>query len=163
MGLEVTAYGNVTLIEDMDDLDAYDEAWVTIFVDGNKDFKEQFEGLHRGVYSFERHMDFCAGSYRGYKEWRANLCRLIHGVEPFVIWEAPEQWQDAPFHYLINFSDCEGYIGPIASARLATDFAVYQGRVDIYDDPVAWYFREKYTCWRRAFELAAQNGFVEFH
>ena len=71
--------------------------------------------------------------------------------------------QGRPFFELIHFSDCEGIIGPKISAKLAKDFADNQAKADVYRVDEASWFREKYSDWRRAFEMAADNGAVEFH
>ena len=61
---------------------------------------------------------------------------------------------------MINFSDCEGVIGPKTSAKLAKDFAEFQAQADAHPDD---WFRDLYTTWRRAFELASDDGAVGFH
>lgn len=64
-----------------------------------------------------------------------------------------------PFWELINFSDCEGIIGPVVSAKLARDFQEYQEKAN---SQLTDYDLERYNSWRQAFELAAENGVVRF-
>ena len=85
---------------------------------------------------------------------------MVHGVMPRTIWENEEAYEGLPFFELINFSDCEGILGAPVCAKLAADFAKYQERANTSHDE---WWREKYAGWRRAFEMAADNGCVEFH
>ena len=75
----------------------------------------------------------------------------------------PEK-EGLPFVELINFSDCEGVIGPKVAAKLAKDFADYEDRASAFaakfkDD----FFLALYREWRRAFEWAADGGMVHFN
>lgn len=115
---------------------------------------------------FSNRFSFRAGSYSGYGQWRERLAQFagypkaaFEGEEPSHLvgaWMSPY----GPFHELLNFSDCEGAIGPAASARLAFDFASHQARADASPDER---FRHLYAEWRQAFELAALGGAVHFH
>lgn len=128
---------------------------------------------------------FRAGSYSWYNRWRSHLACAIHGVGLSTIWENPESYRRKPFIELINFSDCEGCIGPEACATLARDFANHFEHVQKYVNehgsnacscrevdlfgrnyfagPIEndW-FLDKYRDWQKAFELGAQSGLVLF-
>lgn len=65
-----------------------------------------------------------------------------------------------PFWELINFSDCEGVLGPATSAKLAGDFATWQEKADQHPDEA---FRVLYARWRKACEMAADGGALVFH
>jgi len=112
---------------------------------------------------------FRAGSYSGYNWWRATLSNLAHDVEPQEIWDDYYLWMDQAFVELINFSDAEGTIGPKTAAKLAKDFAFYELQIlsraqqVLADEGEREYFIDAYEEWKRAFELAAQDGFVIFH
>jgi len=112
---------------------------------------------------------FRAGSYSGYNWWREQLCQLALDVPPDDVWGDPEHYAGKPFVELINFSDCEGCIGPITAAKLAVDFREYGPRVrtraatQITDTEERSYFLDSYADWQRAFEVAAHDGFVIFH
>ena len=119
----------------------------------NKSFPGREEGIppHEFV-AAECVGGFCAGSYTGYGRWRSQLAELV----------GRQQRSDSPgpFMELTYFSDCEGVIGPVVSAKLAKDFAMYQPFADSHSDE---WFRKKYAEWRVAFETAADGGFVDFH
>jgi len=114
------------------------------------------------AFEAEDEMGFRAGSYGGYNEWRNDLA-ILAGHE-----SAKEAWNSGakgrPFFELIHFSDCEGVMNSLVCAKLAKDFADNQAKVDAMTDcDDGNWFKEKYAEWRRAFEMAADNGAVEFH
>jgi len=102
---------------------------------------------------------FRAGSYGGYNEWREWLTLTMLSTAPREIWDHPELYQGDPFYELINFSDCEGIIGPAISSKLARDFVDHAHMTARAD---AWQ-RDRYNDWAKAFQLAADFGMVEFH
>lgn len=162
MGLDITYYKNLT--------PAPSEAEDAIQLYDNPSFPGRSAGIDCNAnYIAESSGGFRAGSYSGYNTWREELAKFAG--YPAVAPERAERgssrhdsgaWQadGGPFWELINFSDCEGTIGPIASAKLAKDFAENQSRADEYSDP-SW--RQLYTAWRTAFETAAKNGAVSLH
>lgn len=174
MGLDITAYTKVKLIETLEDIEEWEtKYWMAdndtqtdyiysgYFKDGNY-HKEWAEGLEPGgVYKYEDCHSFRAGSYSGYNRWREWLSMLGLGVMPETVWKNAKLYENKPFYRLINFSDCEGIISSKFSKELAKHFADHQSIVDASDSDE--YYKEKYTDWRKAFELAADNGYVSFH
>ena len=174
MGLDITYYSKLTEAKDNEAFDATgelkDDEWIQIYV--NDDFPGRADRLkHKHAYKFESSDGFVAGSYSGYNSWREELAKLI-GYTPVAIdrfgtgkiqirYDAgAAAVESGPFWELINFSDCEGVIGPATSAKLAKDFMAYQEKADQHEDE---WFRFQYAKWRKAFEVAADNGAVEFH
>lgn len=174
MGLDITYYRNLRKLDCV--FDAHGEPIDPVTrapmeahqFYANHDFQKQADGIE-GMYDAEKAGGFCAGSYGGYNNWREDLAKLAgypalecerHGVagrHDAGAWEA----DGGLFHELIHFSDCEGTIGPVTSAKLAKDFADFQDRADAFGDD---YWRDKYAEWRKAFETAAkENGAVSFH
>jgi hypothetical protein len=99
------------------------------------------------------------------------LAQFALGKTPEPVWADEEA--KGPFTELINFSGCEGYIGPVVAAKLAKDFADYQQRAEEYaanqgepdhgsEDWSGDEWLEVYNDWRRAFEMAADGGAVIF-
>lgn len=133
------------------------------------EFAAQADGLEPGSYDYERALDFRAGSYSGYNTWRNQLAELAgypavrheSSYKPSEELYAAGAWKakGGPFWELINFSDCEGVIGATTSTKLAKDFAEFQAKADAH--PSDW-FRACYADWRKAFELASQEGAVVF-
>lgn len=137
------------------------------------DFREREEGVNlNAVYVGERAGSFPCGAYSSYNFWRNDLAKLA-GYAPFPGEDNPKRshcmtaWEvetSGPFYELINFSDCEGTIGPVVSAKLAKDFAEFDEQAKVFDQKNRnpWFY-ELYADFRKAFEAAADNGAVEFH
>jgi hypothetical protein len=156
MGLDITAYRGLRRVEcddteyGCDHLQPYD----------NPDFPGRMAGLEEGHYEAADSFGFRAGSYSGYNQWREGLATLAGLPSPREVWENPDAYAGKPFVELVNFSDCEGTIGPVVSAKLARDFAEWDDRAKAQMDD---YEYGRYAGWRRAFKLAANNGAVDFH
>jgi hypothetical protein len=103
---------------------------------------------------------FRAGSYSGYGNWRRKLAKLVHGVNVEHIWENTELYKGKAFFELLNFSDCEGIIGPVVSNKLLNDFIEYDQKVQETRDE---YFIETYDDFYEAFAVASNGGLVRFH
>lgn len=165
MGLDITAYSNLKALNRKPTDDDYDEK-VVIYSDDH--FKARLDGMPDGTYETTndtKETRFRAGSYSGYSHWRSMLAKLALDTTPEYIWEHLSDFEGKPFIELINFSDCEGAIGPKTAKKLAADFAAFEERAEaLYKDHEDGnYFLSKYKEWKKAFELAAQNGFVRFH
>jgi hypothetical protein len=144
MGLDITAYSRMVPLE----CDSESCDHVCPYV--NPDFPEQADGVSDQCYGKTLQSQvhaFRAGSYSGYNWWRDELANMARG--------------SAAFQELIEFSDCEGTIGPRTSRKLAADFARFQERADARKDDSTM-FTEKYRLWRKAFDIAADGGFVRF-
>lgn len=179
MGLDITAYGKITPLDCVFDSDGEPiDPKTREPLDGleyfqanvNQDFPDRSKDIaDNGVYTYETSTGFRAGSYGGYNNWRESLAKLAgYAPEEEDRYGSKRMRHDAgawsktsgPFWELILFSACEGTIGPKVSAKLAKDFADYQTKADAHEDE---YFRSKYAEWREAFEMAANNGAVDFH
>jgi hypothetical protein len=158
MGLEITAYENVSWLREPneDDEDGVPPPFARLWVSG--DFTERADGLRTGVYeTWGETVDFRAGSYSGYNAWRSWLARLV-GTTDQEVWDNPVA---GPFVELIWFSDCEGVIGPVTSRKLANDFQAWDERAKVFKDEDRGYYG-LYQLWAQAFELAADTGCVDF-
>ncbi len=178
MGLDITAYRKIEMLNDVvfdkdgDPIDPTTREPVDFDTRAclNDDYPERAKDIQDGAYySAEESMCFRAGSYGGYNGWRNELASLagypigqyqqygkMHDSHCVACWNGAE----GPFSELINFSDCEGTIGAIVSAKLAADFACFQEKADAHESER---FRASYADWRKAFEMAADGGMVSFH
>lgn len=178
MGLDVSFYAAATLVHgdlhpralseprDYPGEECYDHFAVAYV---NPDFPDQADGItHRSCWETGRRSAHIHHSYGGYNIFREWLCKAMHGVEPQVIWSDPEAWWDKPFVPLINFSDCEGLIGPVTAYRLAQDFTQQRdyvlGRGGLAEALPAWRdeMAPRYEEWAAAFALIGPTGFVRF-
>lgn len=173
MGLDISAYSKLVEAPDAErdkdgDLVDYDNHFS--FYE-SKDFPGRFEGLKEGMAYRQDEGGDCTGlstGYGTYNGWRDELAKLAgYASEPYQQYgrtsfsHSVPCWNGAqgPFAEQINFSDCGGTIGPIVSAKLAKDYAEFAAKAEA----IGGYFWEKYQEWRAAFDLAADNGAVDFH
>jgi hypothetical protein len=114
MGLDISAYRNMTPALRVGDEDLA-EYWNETIAYQEKSFPGRAEGLTTGShFECEDLHAFRAGSYSGYNWWRNQLALMAYGKSAEEIWREPNP--SGPFIELIDFSDCEGVIGPIVAA-----------------------------------------------
>ena len=184
MGLDIKAYSNLRY-KDIQNIDDWD---------GIRLFRDAFElfELPEGIYEetlTTRCSSFRAGSYSWYNRFRNTLALTMHGVPASTIFEDPDRYIGTDFFYLINFSDCDGIIGPSISNTLFNEFTENRERfianlnqeidwMKETEDPIAFepefildlgfgeddikYLIELYDNFLSAFELAADSGVVIF-
>lgn len=187
MGLDISAYSNIKLSEVQDPED-YDG--IRIWKQHNfPDHCELEEGSYEETPDTRAHQ-FRAGSYSGYNMFRNVLALCTLGVKAETVWEAEDIYMSRPFFNLLNFSDCDGIIGPDYSAALFEDFRDNRERFirnlkqeidftketenplalepefilddfDLSEDDIEDYI-ELYDHWTLAFELAKDGGIVQF-
>lgn len=159
MGLDISAYEHVIYENDGRAVEDPSEGFVRL--SHGTAFEERGNGLAAGLYRHEGEtIGFPCGPYSSYGEWRARLCRAILSVEPQAVWQNEEQFAAEPFYELINFSDCEGVIGPLSSGRLAAAFKENREKFALIADG---YDLKLYDNFASAFALAAHDGAVDFH
>jgi hypothetical protein len=173
MGLDISAYSNLVKTEEYRDNS-------DVFLYKNDFVFEQSKGIEPGYYKVEgKCHSFKAGSYFGYNQWRKLLSEMI-GYNVKEIWdmsyalvrdekishvlnETPEILK-IPFIQLINFSDCEGYIGPVVSNKLYQDFKSNRVKaVNFSKFKKSSRFIELYDDFMEGFRIASDGGAVCFH
>lgn len=179
MGLDISAYSKVKKIDCVFDADGEpidSESKEPIDYDfmayANSDFPDHHEGLeHKAVYSCDYAHSFRAGSYSGYNAWRECLAKMAGyvavSVERYGSTSLRHDYgafnsTEGPFWHLINFSDCEGVIGSVISKKILADFIEHEKAAEsVTDGPEGW-FLNLYREWKKAFEMAADDGAVVF-
>jgi len=114
-------------------------------------------------------IDFRAGSYSSYNSFRNHLSCAMLGVTVSSAWENEEKYSDHLIWNLLNFSDCEGAIGPAVSNL------IHKGLVDNQDKFSSYlrdsneigkmdeeYYSETYNNFINAFAIGKQEGIVVF-
>jgi len=117
MGLDIVAFGKLHQVPE--------ETKGSRHVFNMPAWPGRIGGLQPGYYvpvDPSQEIHFRAGSYGSYSHWRRQLCLMAVQVEPEIVWAAPDFFAIAPFIELINFSDCEGCIGPVTSHDLCGRF-----------------------------------------
>jgi len=191
MGLDITAISEVESIEIPEGIELWSDEYYKWEEEQNfpghvwnlyhsPSFPEQGEGLPNGaVVATGEEFGHRAGSYSGYNEWRRLLARAALGMSDEEVWNKVDSgvgYNEIPFGELINFSDADGVIGPIASQKLYNDFVKYEEPImkkldrfylkfddyEIDGETYDW-FKHKYKDWKEAFRIASNNGAVIFH
>lgn len=176
MGLDIVVRRNVKkvdseLLEGFNpDDDLYEQCrakgWFTVW--DTDTFPVQSEGIEVDTpYSCDPgDVSFRAGSYGSYNRWRDELAVLAGFESADEVWNMCKSCipADVPFIEIINFSDCEGVIGPKVCRKLAKDFenfadsAVGHTCKFVEED----YFRELYFEFKEALEYAGDNGVLVY-
>jgi len=105
-------------------------------------------------------------SYTGYNGWREELTRAVHRCEPEKIWRNKDT--NLALYEIINFSDCEGYIGPDAAADLLADFMDdylhdrYQQHLDASEDTWVKALASVWDSWITGLRLAVDGGLIRY-
>lgn len=129
----------------------------------------QSDDIKEGFYNYEkRDYYFRAGSYSGYNLFRKVLCKSFYGFDPEIIWDKPNDYTNKDFVELINFSDCEGFIGPKTSKKLFNDFVKNENKFnkfledERFDSQTKNNYKLLYNEWKKSFEIASDGGVVRF-
>lgn len=152
MGVDIVAYKNLTKVNDPK-RDAYGSLidWEILAdisqstIDYTEEcFKGRTSGLVAAVYKPSEANRYTVGTCTYYNKFRDKLASIATNYQ---------------LYELIEFSDSEGYIGPEVSAKLAVDFQNLENDARAILDE-----REMklYLNFKEAFEMAAENGCVEF-
>lgn len=173
MGLDIVAYRKLHKVEAEDvelDEDGYPLDYDHFIYFGSlatmhEDYwpgrSEPFDQDTDAYYECEESNDMRAGSYSGYNGWRGWLSE-------FSTWLNCEYDIYDAFTEQIMFSDCEGLIGTVVSAKLYEDYTTARQYLDefcdqyISDDETREWFIELYDDWTRMFEMGSDDGAVMF-
>lgn len=167
MGLTITAYNGLSV--------ASDEAHNVLNFNIPQSFREQAEDINEfDSYSYKEKMSGVRCSYSTYNAFRELIAKLA-GYPKMSYKEtassvtvkyahAAGAWDVSrgPFWELINFSDCEGIIGPKTSAKLVKDFDKFKNELskDEFSNPS---FVQFYNELRNLFDFASKSGVVIYH
>lgn len=166
MGLNITAYQGLCFALDADQNGG--EGFFSIYI--NPRFKLRALDLPDPCVCSKAQdiFKFRPGSYLIYGHWRSRLAEFARESSQARIKAAPPSGSDRsrdPFSELIYFPDCDGAMGPEASAKLFNDFTALREQAGAYGERIARdnNFIELYDQFTRAFSMAAQGGAVSFH
>lgn len=168
MGVCITAYENVELIEEVPNAASWEEAWEraeAMYVEGRdvlslynySDFQERGHPLVEGLYDWSGESHSFSMSYGSYNYMRELVSESALGCEPKFVWERPDLYQDKPMFELVHFADNEGFLGPETCFRLAIQSLVVTNS-DTWED---WY-RECFNHLLICLNVAANRGVIVF-
>jgi hypothetical protein len=152
MGLDITAYKNIKIVED-EELEYY-------FSNTGFPQSNMIDLENRDIQiEFDEEFDFRAESYGGYNKFRNELCLSANNITAKELWSI-ETDVGLKFYWLINFTDCDGYIGTSYCKILYDEFVKYEDEVksNLQD-----YYHIIYDNFKEAFRLGSDNGLVSFH
>lgn len=174
MGVAIYGYKHIEPTDQFGWVDDWNERIVPVYT--YKEFRHALDGMPDQDREFEEYgTTFVGGraykvggsskntfkrSYSGYSAFRRELCRAFLLAEPEDVWEMPGVFKAAPFYDLINFSDCEGTFGPVASRRIADNFNNHGNPFD-KDDAFGRNY-DGYKELKEIFNHAADTGIVVF-
>jgi hypothetical protein len=179
MGLDITSYEHVKLVEEVHAIEDSEGNYcndtpefggknhVTTYNEGS--FPHTLGSLIVGkcYLASGEQFRFRAGSYSGYSRFREALCLEALGVSANTVWAEPEKYVGRPFYEMINFSDCEGVVGHEVCLKLTRDFQegreTVRARLEQTDDHGFGWYADSYDNWQKAYELASVDGMVKFH
>lgn len=149
------------------------------FLENHPDFAARGDGIEPGWYKCSKLFPSTGSirwSYSGYGRWREELARFAHPdldiseylasdgndydngyakTHPYstAIWNC--KLTTGAFVELINFSDCEGFLGPQTCAKLYNDFKTYESSfLDTHDPHV---FGEHYLAMTAALKAVVDS------
>lgn len=182
MGLDISFYQAArmlpadAIINGGIDEGKYSDGWVAYV---NPDFPAQADGLpERFAFAPEGEGRHARIGYWGYGHWQECVARSVGypKAEPMADEDAmaaayrermphvTSAWRGhvGPLHALLNFSDCEGVIGPQTCATIAAELAEYRDRAlaEMADNPRAAAF---YDAVAEGFAIVGPTGFARFH
>ncbi len=165
MGLDVIAYRKIEAIDDgeREDEGTYIHA---------ENFEGRLDGILPGYYNLQEPAEaHFRMSYGSYSRWRECLAQSVLAYAPI---DSPtEDWQrrypytahvvleadSGPFYELINFTDCDGFIGPKTAQKLAAHFTLYESRLSEHYDKE---FFKKFLTLKSVFLSVGPKGVVCF-
>lgn len=180
MGLDITAYRKLEKLEcnlngDGEPIDpSTGEPLYEYFkCFANDYFPGREQGLESGAcYKYEMAANVFSRAYSSYNHWREELAKLagypLTNFEQLGIVQtshAAAAWlgkvkDSEPFCELVNFTDCDGVIGPVVARKLLADFISFDEKAKAVD---SHNFYKHYTDIRRGLEMAADGGALQFH
>lgn len=151
MGLDITAYKDIKIIENKE----------PEYYFSSSDFPQSnmpnLEDKEIQI-DFKEEFDFRAGSYSGYNLFRNELCISANNIKAEELWDLKDE--SLKFYWLINFTDCDGYIGTSYCSILYEEFCKYEEDVKLKLND---YFHQTYDNFKESFRLGRDNGLVSFH
>lgn len=139
------------------------------FPDHTKEFGVASESVEYIKSDESEEYNFRAGSYSTYNKFRNLMCLAINEVRVETAWDNSYEYSKKPLWSLLNFSDCEGAIDSITSAKILKDLQAYKDKFSNYikndtdiGDLDTEYYIDSYDNLIKCFELGANSGIVIF-
>lgn len=168
MGLDIVSHSKIKKVTDPERIEEHDYDFQ---VEKGKDPFGYNIDMEDGYYTGDgKESHFRAGSYSCYNRFRNLLCNAIHSVNDRCFWEKfDDKYSESSFAEIINFSDCEGFLGPKVSKKLHEDFVnnrekfiSYINDTSMGDDFYKSHYIEVYDNFTVGFKNASIEGVLMF-
>ncbi len=166
MGLDCRAFERVELVNATskptpEEWEQYEDD-ALVWLGNGPAFAQRNGGLVDGFYRWSGGTEgWRAGSCSGYGAIRKVVCRLALGVNAESVWEHPDRFAGRPLVELIEFTDCDGFLGPEVCARLAEQSDSLPHITDALRSQADWW-AEVWEQFVAGFKLAAHHGALVF-
>ena len=171
MGLDILAISKLRLmtpevkaaLDRLPELSTEDEPVLTVTdITKKQDFCRCLDMDNGDYYKTEgsEEYDFRAGSYSSYGDFRREIAETFLNSTPVKVWSSPQSYEGQPFYELIDFSDCEGVIGPGVCSKLHKDFV--EGREKFVEEVHSDWSVERYDRFTKALSVAKEDGVIIF-
>lgn len=133
------------------------------------EYGDRMDGVNEGTYETKKASSFRVSTFGDYNLFRNMLAMVGMGAQDQEVWSNPREFRGRPFWEQVDFSDCEGNIGPETSAKLARDYEEQREAFKIFLEnrvggEEALYYLGIYESFALSFKLAAEgHGLVSFH
>ena len=158
MGLDIVAFNKIEPVKELKK-DGENESSI------NLDYVRQTfphvvpDLIKNKYYLIDEAKSFRAGSYSFYSLWRQELS--LFAIQQKI---KVDKFELLPFEEMINFSDCEGLIGPAISEKLYKDFLIFEKLAEKHNpkkmNQEDWL--ANYQDFKEAFGAARRKGAVLF-
>lgn len=150
MGLSIKVWNNLRPIENETD--------GSLVIIELLEFKDRFKNLRPGKYDANLIKSYYSYPYSMHKEFRDYLAQIFTLTFEEVVTNS-EKYTRLPFFELINFPDNESCMDWETAQKLHQDFVHYKNHAfKVLPNE----YHDIYNQWTEIFELAKENGVVEF-
>jgi len=155
MGVTITGYSNIKITKNIiGDEKVHIESGG--FEQSNMPHIEECD-----YFDYEEGSNPYQSSYTYYGIFRDSLCKLSNNISQEKLWEMKDK--SLKFYYLINFSDCEGYIGTSYCKIIYDEFTKYEDEIISKLDAInPLYYKNTYLELKEIFRLGSNDGIVVF-
>ncbi len=143
----------------------YDESGDDMKIGGSPEFRDRALPFEFGNVVRVSGADASASfSYSGWNFFRSLICQAANREEPEPLWERNERGSSVLWD-LIHFTDCDGYLGPIACERIHQELVETRPKFEAFVTTAHrgdTHLVPRYDELTAVFRVASHGGLVRF-